>query len=229
MEFIKRYKWHIIIWCIGLFLIFYYGIIPNLTSENVLLNGVFLNVEKSTDSLTENFIKKENIDTKISTITFNDEYSYRLGKDADGDANYKAVEAIIVQSEEDELDFVMGTLDEMLDIAYNSRFSELTTFLQGGKAKDYEPYFLYIDLAVMEKLEEAYEKEEDISKIQLPDCRKPEEMKEPVAVLLDVSQCEELAAIYGDSKNVVMGLISEAPHQTMVYSFLDYIYPRTKQ
>ena len=82
----------------------------------------------------------------------------------------------------------------------------------------------WLKLATKEELDEAYDNKEDTSKIKLPDPRKPEEMKEPVAVMIDMSSCEKFASIYGDSDEAIaFGLITSAPNEDMLIKFIDYL------
>ena len=112
----------------------------------------------------------------------------------------------------------------MSDIAHNTMFVELTTYLSPEQLKLVEPYLLYVDSAVIEELDAAYESKEDTSKIKLPDPRKPEEMEEPVAVMIDMSSCEKFAPIYGNSdETIAFGIITSAPNEDMLMQFIDYL------
>ena len=73
------------------------------------------------------------------------------------------------------------------------------------------------------KLSEAYENDEDVSKIEIPDPKNPEAMKEPVPVMIDLSHCEKLFPVYGEGKTIVFGMITNAPHQTKTLNFLKFI------
>lgn len=223
-HFWKYYKFHVIIWAIGLGLLGWY-IYNTLTAPSYSLNGIFLNTVNSTDELKQSYELAQGITDGKDGVNLEDKYSYTVGENKDSKKNYKASEAIITQKEEEELDFVAGPLDSIIDIAYNAYFEELTTTLNPEELALYKPHFLYIDLDVVEQLEKAYDDEKDLSTITIPDPKKPENMKSPVAVLIDISASEEIAKIYGaDGETIAFGIISEAPHKQETHKLLRYLF-----
>lgn len=226
--FLKQYKWHVVIWIIGLMIFANYAY-HKLTDSVVLLNGIMLNTNYTEDEnraaeLADEFAQIQNIDTNVYSITFDGSLTYIPGDDSDTSGNYESGQAILIQEEEEELDFITGPQDTMLDLAYNSLFMDLTQFFSEEELALYEPYFLYVDQAVIEQLEEAFDKEEDISSIVLPDPTKPEDMKSPAPVLLDMSQCEKLRNVYGDSTDTLFfGIIGNAPNRDLILEFIKYI------
>lgn len=225
-DFIKIYKWHVVIWIIGLIVLGNF-VYKKVTAPTYLLNGILLGAEGGEDAATDlatEFAKTIGYGDTVYAVNLDTEYSYIPGSEENAENNYKATEKIVSQVEEKLLDFVAGPMDSMSDIAHNSMFMELTTYLNPEQLKLVEPYFLYVDNAVIEELDEAYENKEDTSKIKLPDPTKPEEMEEPIAVMIDMSDCEEIAAIYGNSDEAIaFGLITSAPNEDILIKFIDYL------
>lgn len=225
-DFIKIYKWHVVIWIIGLIVLGNF-VYKKVTAPTYLLNGILLGTEGGEDAATDlatEFAKTIGYGDTVYAVNLDTEYSYIPGSEENAENNYKATEKIVSQVEEKLLDFVAGPMDSMSDIAHNSMFMELTTYLNPEQLKLVEPYFLYVDNAVIEELDEAYENKEDTSKIKLPDPTKPEEMEEPIAVMIDMSDCEEIAAIYGNSDEAIaFGLITSAPNEDILIKFIDYL------
>lgn len=225
-DFVKAYKWHVVIWIIGLIVLGNF-VYKKVTSPTYLLNGILLGAEGGEEAATDlatSFAELVGYGDTVYAVNLDTEYSYIPGSEENAENNYKATEKIVSQVENESLDFVAGPMDSMSDIAHNAMFIELTTYLSQEQLKLVEPYLLYVDNAVIEELDEAYDNKEDTSKIKLPDPRKPEEMEEPIAVMIDMSSCEEIAAIYGDSdKAVAFGLITSAPNEDMLIKFIDYL------
>lgn len=225
-EFMKYYKWHVVIWIIGLIVLGNF-VYKKVTAPTYILNGILLGAEggeEAATTLATGFAETIGYGDTVYAVNLDTEYSYMPGNEKNAENNYKATEKIISQVEEELLDFVAGPIDSMADIAHNSMFMELTTYLNPEELKLVEPYLLYVDNTVIEELDEAYENKEDTSKIKLPDPRKPEEMEEPVAVMIDMSSCEELTAIYGGSdETLAFGLITSAPNEDILVKFIDYL------
>ena len=225
-DFIKIYKWHVVIWIIGLIVLGNF-VYKKVTAPTYMLNGILLGAESGEDAATAlatNFAESIGYGDTVYAVNLDTEYSYLPGDEENAENNYKATEKIVSQVEEKLLDFVAGPIDSLSDIAHNSMFMELTTYLNPEQLKLVEPYLLYVDNAVIEEWDEAYENKEDTSKIKLPDPRKPEEMEEPVAVMIDMTSCEELAAIYGNSDEALaFGLITSAPNEDILIKFIDYL------
>lgn len=225
-DFIKVYKWHVVIWIIGLIVLGNF-VYKKVTSPTYLLNGILLGAESGEEAATTlaaDFAELVGYGDTVYAVNLDTEYSYIPGSEENAESNYKATEKIVSQVENKSLDFVAGPIDSMSDIAHNAMFTELTTYLTPDQLALVEPYLLYVDNAVIEELDAAYENKEDTSKIKLPDPKKPEEMEEPIAVMIDMSSCEEIAEIYDNSsETIAFGLITSAPNQDMLIKFIDYL------
>lgn len=226
LNFIKDYKWHLIIWIIGLIVLGNF-VYKKVTSPTYLLNGIMLCAEDGEDSantLATEFAESIGYGDTVYAVNFDTEYSYIPHDKKNSEKNFKATEKIISQNEEKLLDFVAGPVDSMLDIAYNSLFAELSTTLTPKQYEALKPYILYLDQSVITKLDEAYENDEDLSSIKLPDPKDSDNMKEPVAVLIDISTFPDIAEIYGNSgETIAMGIMTTSPNHDILFKFIDYI------
>lgn len=226
LDFIKIYKWHVLIWAIGLVVLANY-VYQKVTSPTVLLNGIYLCAdggEEVASALADDFTVVAGYEDTVYAVVFDTSHSYIPGDESQAENNFEATEAIVSQTEDQALDFVAGPKDSMLDIAYNAIFSELTVLLNAEQLAMVEPYLLYIDNAVMTQIEDAYENDEDTSAIELPDPTKPENMKEPLAVLIDVSSVPEIAEIYGNPDGTIaLGCIASAPNEDILLQFIEYL------
>jgi len=109
--------------------------------------------------------------------------------------------------------------DNLITYGYVQTLVDLSTILTDEQMKLYEPYFRYVDRAVSDT--------QDFKKLtatELPDCGKPESMKQPIPVMIDLTQCETITNLYGrDVPNLCIGIVSTGENQENAVKFLDYI------
>lgn len=200
------------------------------TNTEALMNGILLNcysseLDYTPDNLANDFLENQGVDTKkysinfISDLTYDMEESnvYSLDKDS-------AKQTITVYSEAGDLDFVTGSFEDLMDIAYKGVFVDLSEVLSEDEYAMYESYFLYLDMDVYEKRKEMLENGGDTSSIQIPDCTDKDAMKEPIPVLIDMSQSEVLMKIYNHSiDNLAIGLGGNEGNMERTREFVDYL------
>lgn len=197
------------------------------TDPEDILNGILLNThnmeaQEVADSLADEFCEEQEIDTKDYSITLNTSVSYTAG-DTSGTANYETSQALMAWIAAGTVDFISGDSETMTELSYKGYLTDLREFLSEEEIAQYEPYFLYMDQAVYEARSKAFEDNQDGFTIQLPDCTKPEEMENPIPVLIDMSQSEKLCEIYTGEKSLILGIPSKAPHKDTLLDFFDYI------
>ncbi len=226
--FWKYYKWHILIWSLGIICLFFF-VYKKVTAPVYVMQGFFLNAsEESANSkaekLAQDFEKENNIDTSYGGVMLNSNYAYWPNGEGDAEKAYQASEAILAQKEHDALDFIAAPITSIQDLAYNNLFTDLRAFLNQQQLLEYKDHLLYIDKAVITELETAYENDKDVSDIKLPDCTNPDAMKDPVPVLIDITHCEKLAGIYNSAEgSFALGIMEDLPHKTKTLDFIDFI------
>jgi hypothetical protein len=226
--FWKYYKWHILIWTLGIICLFFF-VYKKVTAPVYSMQGFFLNVNEESakgkaEQLAKDFEKANNIDTSYGGVMLNDTYAYWPNNTGDNQETYQASEAILAQKEHDSLDFIAAPMTSIQDLAYNNLFTDLRAFLNQQQLLEYKDYLLYIDKAVITELEAAYENKEDVSKIELPDCTNPDAMKDPVPVMISISHCKKLAGMYDSADGVAaLGIMEDPPHKTKILAFIDFI------
>lgn len=234
LTFIKQNKVHVIIWTLGL-LVFGYYIYNVVTTPTYLLCGIMLNTETTetdtkAEDLAKDFATAYDIELARGDVAFLDNYKCSVNEKELSEESVEAVQQILIHQGKGILDFVSGPTDVMKKLAYETYvddsyvFANLTEVLSAEQAKFYKPYFLYIDLDVVEKINDAYDKKEDTSKIKLPDPTKPEKMENPVPVLIDISNVSKLKEVYGENlSELTFGLVEGSPNQSIALNFLEYI------
>ena len=211
------YKWHIIIPLLIISFIFW-CIFSLITKRDTILNGMFLNahsmnVTTLSAELAADFCKEYKINTEDYEVTLNTSFSLD-SNNIESTANYQTAQVLMAWIGAGTLDFVAGDSDALTVVAYGGYLVDLREVLSEEDFAKYEPYFLYIDEAVLYS--------EDIIS-EYPDCTKPEEMERPIPVLIDISASEEIAKLYPGVNPVVLGVALKAPNTGTLSDFLDYL------
>lgn len=123
------------------------------------------------------------------------------------------------------IDFISSPLGAIFDYGYGDMLVNLETVLSKEDLEKYKSYFYCIDLDVVRQKAEAFDNNIDANDIPCPDPTKPEEMKEPIPVFIDVTKCEKMANIYDySSDTIVIGITVNAPNPDRIADFLTYIF-----
>ncbi len=224
------YKWHTII-SVAL-IIGIISFVHNLiTKTDPVLSGIMLNSYSkdvaATNDLIDDFIKLRDIDTKEYHVSINTGLSYSNEEDGtSAQLNYSTDQVITARNMAEDLDFLTGDLASMTQYAYRGLFVDLRDHMTEEELAFYEPYLLYIDMDIILQIQEASERFESTDSITYPDCHNPEEMKDPVPVMIDVSSCQRLTDIYEYeelSKDLSFGICSNAVNKENTLIFLDYV------
>lgn len=126
--------------------------------------------------------------------------------------------ALYTQVSSGVLDFAIAEADILKNYAYGYQFVDLTTILSAEQIEIFEPYFLYVDLDVM------IEQQEKLEELPLPDMKNPKVMKNPIPVLIDMSDYAIIQEIYGkNSSNICYGIIRKCENPQNAISFLQYL------
>lgn len=219
------YKWHIIIPLIIVITIVWY-IVHVITAPDVILNGVILNVyntktESSADTLLDDFYKEQKINLKEEEINLNMSLYYTAGND---NANYESSQALMAWLAAGQLDFMTGDVAALTELSYKDYFTDLREYLTDEQIQKYEPYFLYMDYDFYTKRSQKISNMEDVSTMEYPDCTKPEEMVDPIPVMIDMSQSKKLTETYGETSDILAFAITvKDTNKDMTLEFLDYL------
>ncbi|MEE1314347.1 MAG: hypothetical protein UHS49_01085 [Faecalimonas sp.] len=223
--FWEYYKWHTIITLFVIVALTSY-IYTLATKKDNVLNGVLLNtlsMEADATGLIEGFSEAAKVDLDEYSINFNRSLTYSSKPEA-ASSNMSAMQAMMAWNSAGDIDFITADAETMIDLAYRGYFADLSEILDEEAFTKYEPYMLYMDEAVVEAQQEAYDNMEETTDIIIPDPAKPEEMKKPIPVLLDVSACEGLQKAYGyETETLSLGLTKTGKNQEMALKFVDYV------
>ena len=105
----------------------------------------------------------------------------------------------------------------MTIMAYQGFFIDLSEVLTEEQYTFYKPYFHYIDRDLLENGDLAIDK-------SLPAGTDSSDMKDPIPVFIDISNCDKLSLIYNhDIGSLFFGITPNAPHTEHAVITLDYL------
>lgn len=229
--FFDYYTWHTII--VAAILIFGITFIyQQVTKPDVVLNGLLLNVLSfeegdPVEDLGDGFMKYIDMDTKEYDISLNSSLMINMQNDSEQPqySDYEASQAMIVQCSAGAVDFISSPLSAILDYGYGELFVDLGSVLSEEEMALYEPYFLYVDRAVIQQRNEAFDNNQNADDIPCPDPTKPDEMEDPIPVFIDVTKCEKMANIYSySSDTLAVAVAVNAPNPERMSDFLAYLF-----
>lgn len=212
------YKWYFIgiLLFLSAIIQFIYG---NVTAKEIALNGIFVNANTTPSALAafeEDLNSKLAIDTSKYEISLNTNLSYLT--DSDGDSyNYQLFQSLQVWYTAGEIDFLVGNLDFMTLMAYQGFFVDLSKVLTQEEYSFYKPYIYYIDRDILDS--------DNLSvDISLPTGTDPSDMKDPVPVFIDMSNCNELSSIYNhNTSNLFFGIMPNSSNMERAKITLNYL------
>jgi hypothetical protein len=207
-------------------------IYQQVTKPDIVLNGLVLNVlsfDKGdpVGDMADGFMEYIDMDTKKYDVSLNSSLMINMGNASQQGqvSDYEASQAMMVQCAAGTVDFVSSPLNAILNFGYGEIFVNLEDVLSEEELEKYKPYLLYVDLAVIDKKNEAIDNDQNADKIPCPDPTKPEEMEKPVPVFVDVTKCEKMANIYSySSDSLAMAVAVNAPNPDRISDFLAYLF-----
>lgn len=207
-------------------------IYQQVTKPDVVLNGLLLNVFSFDEGdpvgdLRNGFMDYIDMNTKEYDMSLNTSLMMKLGDDSGQSQmnDYQAAQAMMTQCAAGAVDFISSPLNAIFDYGYGDLLVNLETVLSKEDLEKYEPYFLYVDEAVVKQKAEAFDNNIDANEIPCPDPTKPEEMKEPIPVFIDVTKCEKIADIYDYSEEtIVVSVAVNAPNPDRISDLLAYLF-----
>ncbi len=196
------------------------------TKPTGILNGTFVNMsiynmDDDPNELGDAFLKAEKMDTSDYETSFVSNLSIL---NSEGTEAYEMHQMLFTQMSAGALDFLVATPELLLTYAYDESFTDLSTVLTKEQMEQYKPYFLYVDGELVEKRANPDVSLEELSAMTFPDCRKPEEMKQPIPVMVDLTESEKVQKLYNKkASDLCYAVIYTGANQEYALKFLNYI------
>ena len=205
-------------------------IYTNVSAKEPALSGILLNcynidsmpTQQDSADFSGDFLEELGLDSTEYSLSFRRNITYAQGSDSSY-SDYQSLMTIMACVASEEVDFITGDLNPMVGLAYQDYFADLPQVLGEEQYAYYEPYFLYVDLAVLESIH-AQASDPNAPSVEIPDCREPETMERPVPVLIDMSGSGELQSAYDDlADTLAFGFVANAPHPENTLKYIDYL------
>lgn len=207
-----------------------------ITATDPALEGIFLNTvgkdEGTTPkSLLYDFAEDAKIDTEKYHFSVR-ELRYIAAVDMDSNnidtgvvtTTTETSQTIAAITAAQALDFITGPHSCMEELAYQQYFIDLREVLSKEQCAKYEPFFIYIDLAIVEKIRDANNALELDDSIVLPSGTEPDEMEKPVPVMIDMSHCKKLTDAFGYEPDMTaFGIVANTTRTENAVRFIDYV------
>lgn len=223
------HKWHVLI-PLFIGIIIGVSIYQAVTRPDTIVSGIVLNTYSQTayeraSELNLNYLKTLELDPKEYQVELNTTLAYSNDPGEGVSMNYESLQAITAQTGAGVIDFMVADTETMIDFEYRAMFADLREVLTKEQLQAFEPYLLYIDRDILIQRQKYYEENFETSDLTFTDCRKPEEMKDPVPVFLDMSNCKKLTDIYEDvPDSLALAVPSKSERIEALQDFLNYLY-----
>ena len=139
-----------------------------------------VSVQAGTEDYTRDFAQFAGIDLDRYEV----DISTNLSTANQTNGSYESVELLTTLVASKAVDVVAADVDYLMDQMYQNLFADLTGILSPEQLETYQDSFLYIDMSVVREIKNMT-LPEDVP--EYPDPTKPEDMKEPVAVAIRLS------------------------------------------
>ena len=218
------YKWHTFIGIVAI--AFVILLVRDITSQkdNAFFAAMLNSLSQESESpLISEFADYAQIDLDKYHVLIDG--TMTIEENATDELSVASAQRMMVYTASGELDVIVGGEDIFPNYAYNDMFHDLRDVLSEEQIAKYEPYFYYIDRAVMADVETAQDNLEDTVMPELPDPTKPEEMAEPVPVGIFVTDCKKITDnYYFNGDYTVLGIMANSPSLDNALKFIDFLF-----
>ncbi len=220
------YKWHVIVTLLVLVLLIQ-GIVGMVNQRETVFSGFILNAKIGVDdeAFLQGFYDLTGIDGKTQQAAF---YTDMILTNGNKKNDITTIQRIIASVSTQDGDLIVSTGEGFRVCAYNTSrmLYDLRDFLDAETLEKLSDRLYYIDGAVQDELDKPVGEFIDPYAIEYPDPRKPETMKNPIPVGIDVSDREELMdAYYLADTTAYLGIIVNTTRPELCHQLIDYLFP----
>ena len=197
--------------------------------KEVMLTGIALNSDDKIEKDVLHQIKNDlfegtQLNPEKGEIELVYGLKYYLNDETKAEDNYSIVQMLVEQTKKNNLDFIVGDQETVVVLAYSEFFYDLSQVLSEEQIALYTPYLRYIDLSVVEQIKKAAESNLSNVDIEIPDCTKPEEMQNPIPIMIDITQYDAFTDLYPEtSEPIVFAMFEGTPARNVLTNFIEYI------
>lgn len=223
--FLDYYKWHAVAIILVIALLVQ-GVVSICNRKEIVFYGILLNCMIGVDdeAFLDGFCQHANIDTATQEVAF---YTDLMLKDGNSKSDITAFQRIMAGIATKETDFVVGQTESFRLCAYNTSrlFMDLREFLDADTLEKLSGKLYYVDGAIVEQLSAEVGTEIDPNLVTSADPTKPEAMKDPIPVGIDISDRQAFQSAYYFPDTVLyLGIVSNTPRPELCRQLIDYLW-----
>lgn len=223
--FWEYYKWYVIGGAIIIFLLVIF-IRDMVNKKDWIFYGAIINsyaYEEQSEALLNDFVNLAQLDTENHAVMFDTSYSITRG--SYDEISNSAAQKLLVNLTAADLDFVIADETTFGQYATIDTFMDMRTLFTGEDLKKYEPYFYYVDMEDVRKIDEAnLSASYDSYQGAEYDHTSPEGLAEPIPVAIYIGSSEKLNNAYVFKEEaVVLGVPQNTQHLQTTLQFIDYL------
>lgn len=217
------YKWYVLGGALALVMAIYV-IVEIVTNKEEALFGIVVNSTPldNEKEFSASFMEYAGLDPNQYEVTFNSSLylTEQMGQDS-----INTSQLIMVYTATGDMDVSIMDESAFERYAYSELFFDLSVVLPEELFSSLNGNIYYRDNAVAREFNAALDADESTEDIVFPDPFKPEEMKEPVPIGIDISDREVLQnTYYYPGKPVLLGLPATSDRTDMAIKFIEFLF-----
>lgn len=222
--FMDYYKWHVIITVCVIIVaaVFIKQILER--RDTVFYVAMINGVDTFEESDPDPFVQYSGIDTGKSAVIY--DTSMFIDFNSLDQISIDSAQKFVVYLSAAEMDVVISGGDIIRKYAHNETFYDLREFLTEEQIREYEPYFYYMDNAVVEQINTAQDAFDYEFIPEYPDPRHPENMKQPVPVGIYVTDCPNLTERFyfaNGGSGVILSVVKNSARPEITSQYIDFL------
>lgn len=197
--------------------------------KDTVLCGVMLNSDASSaqtavEKVYSDLEDRLSLDPRKQQVELYTTLKYLSEFEASDSEDFYSLQVLAALTASEELNFIIGDTEAMVSLGYGEFFGDLTQILSKEKVELLEPYFLYVDGAVIEKMQDTELEEGETIEFEIPSSANKEMMDDPIPVFIDVSECEFLSQFYSTGTDqLLFAVAANTPDYEMIDEWLNYM------
>lgn len=201
------------------------GVISLVNTKDTVLTGVTLNCKLGVkaEDFWDGFYEYAGIDSKESEAAVYTDINLLTGQSKN---NADAIQRIMAGIAIHDMDFIVGKDEAFRMCAYSTggMLADLRDFLDEATLAKLSDRIYYIDGAVLEEINKPVGEQVEPELLTYPDPHKPEAMKDPIPVGINISGCEAFVkGYYLSGATVYWGIVPNTIRADLVLQMLTYL------
>jgi len=221
--FVEYYKWHTLAVVAAIAFVVSLGY-HYLTQKDTAFYAAMVNGMELPDAQEYLLSFAEYVGIDLDSCEVLLDASMQIDLEALDQTTYASSQKLLAYITGKEVDVLVTDEQVMDNYAYGDTFHDLRAFLTAEQYEKYEPWFYYIDQAVMDEEKASHSALESTASPEHPDPRKPEAMRDPVPVGIYLDKATALReAFYYEEEEIIAAVVGNTQRGETASQFLDFI------